>query len=301
MHRMRLAVAVSASALAVAATAATPAFASTPHAASSTNYYLSLGDSLSQGVQPNSSGQSVPTDQGFTDQLHAMLNQLDPTLGLKKLGCPGETTTTLVKGGICGYKGDSLYSWTADKGSQLAAALTFLKEHAGHVPLITVVIGANDVLPCAGSSAIQTCLSKVLPVVQKNLTTTLTQLRAADPTGRIIGMTYYDPLLAGWLTPAEQTLAKESITFASIFRTSLTGVYKALHASVADVYTAFRTTDMTDKITLPNGDKVPEAVGLICERTWMCAPLPQGPNIHANATGYKIIAATFLSALFWQR
>lgn len=305
MHRLRIAVAVSASALAVAASAVTPALASTPRAESSTstNYYLSLGDSLSQGVQPDIHGNSVPTNQGFTDQLHSMLASLDPSLGLKKLGCPGETTTTMTKGGICGYKGDSLVSFTTPAGNQLAAAVTFLKEHAGHVPLVTVVIGANDVLPCAVASDPQGCLKGVLPTVQKNLTTILTQLRAADPTGQIFGMTYYDPLLGEWLFGGAPgvALAKRSIGFASTFRTVLVGVYKAFHVGIADVFNAFKTPDMTDKITLPNGAKVPLAVGLICERTWMCAPAPQGPNIHANAAGYKVIAFTFLSAIFWSR
>jgi hypothetical protein len=43
-------------------------------------YYLSLGDSLSAGVQPDASGQSLPTNEGFTDQLYAMLRPHDPRL-----------------------------------------------------------------------------------------------------------------------------------------------------------------------------------------------------------------------------
>jgi lysophospholipase L1-like esterase len=302
MHRLRLAVAVTASALAVTASAVAPALATTtPHATSGTEYYLSLGDSLSQGVQPNLSGQSVPTNQGFTDQLYAMLATADPSLRVHKLGCPGETTTTLLKGGICGYKGPNLYSFTADVGSQIAAAVAFLKAHPGHVPLITIVIGANDVLPCAAQGTlprILACLKKVLPVVQKNLTTALTRLRAADPSGRIVGMTYYDPLLAEWLTgSAGRTFAKESITFAATFRSLLMGVYQAFHAGVADVYTAFNTADITDMVTLPGIGTVPEDVGLICEQTWMCIPAPRGPNIHANIIGYRVIAETFLATL----
>jgi hypothetical protein len=32
-------------------------------------YYLSLGDSLSRGVQPDPAGQNQPTDQGYADDL----------------------------------------------------------------------------------------------------------------------------------------------------------------------------------------------------------------------------------------
>ncbi|HME64963.1 MAG TPA: SGNH/GDSL hydrolase family protein, partial [Streptosporangiaceae bacterium] len=37
-------------------------------------YYLALGDSLSQGVQPDAAGTSVETRQGYPDQLYAMLH-----------------------------------------------------------------------------------------------------------------------------------------------------------------------------------------------------------------------------------
>src|SRR3984885_12861901 len=79
-------------------------------------YYLALGDSLSQGVQPDAAGTSVETGQGYPDQLYAMLHPGQPSLQLVKLGCPGETTVTMIHGGICRYRG----------GSQLAAAVAFL-------------------------------------------------------------------------------------------------------------------------------------------------------------------------------
>ena len=49
----------------------------------------------------------------------------------------------------------------------------------------------------------------------------------------------------------------------------------------------------TDTATLPGAGTVPLNVARICTWTWMCAPPPVGPNIHANATGYKVIAAAF--------
>src|SRR5258708_15522687 len=42
------------------------------------SYYLSLGDSLSQGVQPDSAGSSVETRQGYADLLHAQLRRGAP-------------------------------------------------------------------------------------------------------------------------------------------------------------------------------------------------------------------------------
>jgi hypothetical protein len=38
-------------------------------------------------------------------------------------------------------------------------------------------------------------------------------------------------------------------------------------------------------------------VANVCNYTWFCAPAPAGPNIHANKTGYGIIAASFYTQL----
>jgi hypothetical protein len=55
----------------------------------------------------------------------------------------------------------------------------------------------------------------------------------------------------------------------------------------------FDTADFTPLVPLSPTVKVPLNVARICQWTWMCAPAPRGPDIHANATGYREIAATF--------
>jgi hypothetical protein len=35
----------------------------------------------------------------------------------------------------------------------------------------------------------------------------------------------------------------------------------------------------------------------MCQWTWMCAPPPLGPDIHANKQGYAVIARTFLATM----
>src|SRR5215469_12913800 len=122
-------------------------------------YYLSLGDSLAQGVQPNKAGVSVETNEGYANQLFTALHSSNPTLKLVKLGCPGETTGTMIKGGICTYPA----------GSQLKQAAKFLSSHKGKVQLVTIDIGANDILPCVAKPTLKKiaqCLSKVFPVLQ---------------------------------------------------------------------------------------------------------------------------------------
>ena len=118
--RIALAVAVAA---AVAACSGPATSARSQAGTVPATYYLALGDSLSQGVQPDAAGTSVETEQGYPDQLYAMLHPGQPALQLVKLGCPGETTATMIHGGICRYRG----------GSQLAAAVAFLNAHRGQV------------------------------------------------------------------------------------------------------------------------------------------------------------------------
>jgi len=43
----------------------------------------------------------------------------------------------------------------------------------------------------------------------------------------------------------------------------------------------------------------PHDVVLICAYTWMCAPSPVGPNIHANQLGYSVIAAAFAAQIIF--
>ena len=84
------------------------------------------------------------TADGYPDQVYAALHRSRPGLKLVKLGCPGETTVSMINGGICRYRG----------GSQLAAAVAFLPAHRGQVLLVTLDIGANDPEHCGGEPSL---------------------------------------------------------------------------------------------------------------------------------------------------
>jgi len=293
VRRIVTIVALVAAAVTTTLAGAAPALASSSKPSGSQfapRYYLSLGDSLSQGVQPNAAGMSVETNQGYADQLYAALRLANPRLRLVKLGCPGETTGTMIAGGICSYP----------QGSQLAAAVSFLKAHPGGVSLITIDIGANDLNPCiAGTPAdLEQCIEGVLPVIVANLTKIMATLRTAGGSNvRIIGMTYYVPELAAWLTgPPGQASARASEQLAVTFNGLLSEVYQTFGARIADVFSAFHSSDFTHQVTLPVIGTVPLNVALICQWTWECAPPPRGPNEHANVIGYRVIALTFLLA-----
>jgi lysophospholipase L1-like esterase len=249
-------------------------------AATGPSYYLSLGDSLAQGVQPNASGQSVVTNQGYADDLYSLERLQVRGLRLAKLGCPGETTTTMIDGGVC----TGVYA----SGDQLDDAVAFLQTH--HVALVTLDIGANNVDDCVVGGTISTsCVTAGIATAGKDLATILQRLRAAAPSVPIVGMNYYDPFLAEWLQgPAGQLIAEQSVQLNSLFNGVLTADYDAFSVPVADVASSFQTTNFSPIPFLG----LPVNVGAICTLTWMCAPAPVGPNIHANTAGYWVIAGT---------
>ena len=127
---------------------------------------------------------------------------------------------------------------------------------------------------------------------------TLAVLRAADPHATIVGMSYYVPELADWLTgPSGQEFAEGAIQIAEGFNAAEAAAYATVNAPVADVFDAFRSTDFTDQVPLPGHGLVPENVALVCQWSWECAAPPVGPNDHANAIGYGVMALAALAVL----
>jgi lysophospholipase L1-like esterase len=250
------------------------AAAATPTGAT---YYVALGDSLSQGFMPLTGD----SNEGYVDRLYAQLHQNQPQLQLVKLGCSGETTTTMRHGGICSYTGAA---------SQLDAAVTFLRTHRRSVKYLTIDIGANDIDPCAGSGVIdQTCVQESLATIGRNLLAILVSLRVAGGVGpQYSGMTYYDPFLAAWLLgPAGQALARQSVQIVNTLNGLETFEYRVFGMKVADVSGAFETNNFTE---VPFGSgTVPLNVATICALTFECTL----NNIHPNVQGYEVIAGAF--------
>ena len=61
---------------------------------------------------------------------------------------------------------------------------------------------------------------------------------------------------------------------------------------------AFHTTDFETQVELAGRGMVPINVALAHEWTWGGAQPPLGPDLHANARGYKAIAEAFARVLF---
>ncbi|MHB8555100.1 MAG: SGNH/GDSL hydrolase family protein [Candidatus Dormibacteria bacterium] len=269
--------------------------------------YLALGDSLAAGctgatTTPYATAcPPLGTSAGYVqDIVDAAKMRLTPT----DLGCPGETTTTMINGDICSYGAKG--SFTSGGVPQLTAAEDFLSSNKRKVRLVTIDIGANDLLPCvppsSGTSIEPTCVVTATATASRNLAIILTGLRAADPRAHIVGMNYYDPVLAAWLEGSVgQAVAAESTLYAAAFNRVLGVVYSEFGVSVADVQGAFQTFVVYPYQTLPISSttsvSVPQNVYDICTLTYTCAS--GGGNPHANLFGYQVIAGAFLKAGAW--
>src|SRR5689334_5099575 len=131
--------------LAVTLITAVPATAA-PHNTARGQYYLSLGDSLAFGYQPDlvAAGDLNAADyRGYAEDFAVMR----PRLTLVNYGCPGETTGTMLAGG-CPWPG-TLHDSYGGASSQAAAAFAFLRAHPGEVDLISIDIAPTT---CSRSS-----------------------------------------------------------------------------------------------------------------------------------------------------
>ncbi len=269
-------------------------------AASAPRYYLALGDSLSQGMQPTPQGATVDTNQGYADDLVATEAHRVPGLRLVKLGCGGETTGSMLTGRGNAKNARQLHCDRAG-GSQLTAAVRFLRAHhaPGEVPLITVDIGANDVDGCASASNLVGCLSAGEKAISHDVPLILARLRAAAPKGgTLAAMTLYDPVLAGYFSAdaAAKALAVASPVFLKQINAELTAADHREGFRTADVAGAFASYDSTSTVAFA-GQRVPVNVARVCSWTWACTPPPSGPNIHANKNGYLVIANAFAKVI----
>jgi lysophospholipase L1-like esterase len=249
-------------------------------------YYLSLGDSLATGVQPiGLEERQFRTTEGYADQLLSMARSRLPGLEVVKLGYPGESTTTMIEGGLTSYP----------HGSQLREAVWFLRDHRDSVAFVTLDVGFND-FPEHTLEAIPHGIASI----GQNLPDILDALRsAAGPAIPIVGMNGYDPFLVRWLDgPEGREVARISVWDALVpINARFREIYQAAGLRLADVEGAFATTDFETEVDLEGVGPVPINVSRACLWTWAATPPPLGPDLHANARGYRAIAEAFARVL----
>ena len=279
--------------------------------ATSSSYLLALGDSLAAGYQPVYGTSSPPIDaatgypdQGYPDGYASDLASLRH-LTLIDLACPGETTISMAgKPARVPCAADYRSEFAAS--SQLGAALAFLSSHKHQVDLVTIDIGANDLESCVSDGAPDpSCLSTGAATVSRELPVILSKLKHAlsldDPGTLLVGMNYYDPILGLDFRPGGAKPTAEaflSLVVLEAYNKELGTLYEQAKAPVANVASAFASASTTP-LTKYGSKVLPRNVALVCLWTWMCpvAPAKYSPDIHANTTGYGVIARAFQAVL----
>ena len=226
------------------------------------NYYLSLGDSLAYGFQPN-----FDVTSGFSDDLYADLRKVGVT-GEVDYGCAGESTETMITGQCPNPE----LKHNTYVGSQLLAAVSFLHQHMGQVGLITLIIGSNDVFDDFDQAACQSNsnASSDLAHMDTNLKQTiLPQLSDALRSSmnllatRFVMLNYYNPFAKD---------CPNSTAFVQTLDAHLAADAAAFRIPMVDVYAAFGGNQEANNI---------------CMYTWICTSFH---DIHPTIPGYRIIS-----------
>jgi lysophospholipase L1-like esterase len=231
----------------------------------------------------------APTHEGYANDLATDLEARWPGIQLVEVGCPGETTTTMLDGGDRCYR-------TPD--SQLGAAVDFLRTHPT-TTLVTVDLGFNDVRPCLVQRTVdEPCVEEALGHIRQQLPVILSTLRGASTRSvHLVGIDHYDPYLADrLLDPGAEPFAQQSLGVIDRLDDTLRTVYAGFGVPTADVPARFDQAS-TRPVAYGTAGEVPEDVARICTLTWMCQPRPLGPNPHPDAAGYQAIADAVSSAL----
>ena len=262
--------------------------AAVPHTTSA--FYLVIGASDSLGVQPSpSSPGGQRTDHGYANDVVAAEAAQGVTLDMTQIGCPGETTFTMMNGG------DHCYSAPA---TQLSTAIDFLSAHRSDTGLVTLDLGFNNLLPCLVHGALDaTCVDNLLPQVRLDMTTILTALKAAaGPNVTFIGIDHFNPYLASAVGgPSGRIIASDSVHPLTALNRTLYDVYGSFGIAVAHAAAAFHLAD-SDPVRTSPGIRVPGDALHVCALTYMCRA-QHAPNFHPDSRGYRIIAGAILAAL----
>lgn len=256
-------------------------------AKSAPQLYVSLGDSYASGYQPDIGN----TKAGFVYQVPGFAKKRGYDLKVVNFGCGGATTTSIITQLGCNKAALGPGAPDYAKKTQAAAAVDFIKKNRKNVKLITVSISGNDVTKCANVPIAQVgdCVNAALTGVNSNVSKLVKELRAAAGSKvKIVGTTYPDVILGGWVREGGKALAEPSVAvFKSMLNPALKKQYESVKGSFVDVTTATGAyTPLTQTTTLAPYGEIPVAVAKVCELTWYC----EKGDIHAKKSGYGIIA-----------
>jgi lysophospholipase L1-like esterase len=226
---------------------------------------------MAYGFQPTKAkpgAQPADFDTGYVDVFAKRLRQLSPRLQVVNYGCPGESTATFTRGG-CPTLAEGVKLHDPHRGSQLQAALSFLRAHPGQVSPITVTLWGGDLVPLSekGKRA-----RGATAAFGSRFTTILAELRAAAPTAEMI-------VTGAWNLEADRFAQVEPL-----YRSVDATIRRAAAASRA------RVADMFAALNGPGSVKSRRA--RLCSLTFTCSK----KDPHPTDAGYRAMARAFLIA-----
>ncbi|WP_157984909.1 SGNH/GDSL hydrolase family protein [Lentzea terrae] len=237
--------------------------------------HVSIGDSYATGLGP-----------GGTSASFARIVAEKSGRKLINLACNGATSADLATKPACGPD--------AGGKTQLDAAVGAVRgRKAG---LVTVVIGGNDLAPCAISQDPLHCATTTVAGVRNNVAAALAELREAAPDVQIVGLTYPDVFLGAWVNPSfpnGKNIAQLSVPMFQDFNGTIAAVYAKFGAKFADVTnTTGGYAALTELTQDPKYGQIPTSVAKVCTLTYFC----DRTDVHPTPAGHQAIADTVLAA-----
>ena len=251
---------------------------------------MSLGDSYATGYRPEPAG---TTRDGFADLVATRSG-----LRLINVACSGATSSQLRDEPGCAPFNRAPDAPDPAGRTQLDAAVQALRENQGKVGLVSVVIGGNDLTPCArlpDTFEALTCASQAVSDIRANLAAVLPVLREAAGDAPIVGLTYPDVFLGAWVSPEfpdGQDLARLSVgLFRDLFNAGLKAEYRKIDAEFVDVTEKTGGYGpLTDVTQDPTYGPIPTPVAKVCELTYFCSHT----DVHPTPAGHQVIADAVL-------
>src|SRR5439155_14733566 len=191
------------------------------------------------------------------------------------MSCPGESTDTMINGG-CFFtlpepEGAGLTLHTSYSGSQLDAAVSFLRSHRHRVGPVTVSIGGIDAADVIGETCNfdAACISRsgLRDSLGRGLDRILGAIHTAAPDTEIILVVFYNPF--------------------SISNPGTDGLWRHNYASPERDAARRNGARVADVSEIVNGARV-------CQLTFLCA----SGDSHPNDAGYRRIGDQIFHVAF---
>jgi len=284
---------------ACSACASSPPADATPSPRQGDVVYVSIGDSYAAGEQLSAGGGLATSRSGFAYRVADRMAASGEDLQLINFGCVGATSTDLLTRKGCPDGGLGPGATPYPDSTQADAAIAALSAHRGHVRLVTISIGGNDVnacLPPGGRPPVRDvdCVDQTLSELRTNMRTLLARIRAVTGPGvPVVGITYPDFFLGAWVL-GDQASARASVPlFRDVLNPALRTGYEAAHARFVDVTSSTGAYGpLTTQTDLPPYGMVPVPVARACVLTAFCT----SQDVHPTDRGYAEIADEVLRA-----